>query len=112
MPAAMTMQAPSTASTARMGVRGGLDPETECLPVTRETDVLTTIRSRALPVALPGVPGRGLARAADLLEQLSPSVVSPLLAGGGLVRDGAGRTVLARKFFVYRHAVSGPDQPD
>ena len=68
----MRTQAPSTASTARTGGPGGLEPETECLPLVPETeclplvpeteclpfipetDVLTTIRSRASPVR----PGR------------------------------------------------------
>lgn len=68
-PAAMTMQAPSTVSTVRMGGPGGLEPEAECLPLTPETDVLTTIRSRAfasdLPARGPGArPGRG--------DQLAP----------------------------------------
>ena len=35
-------------------------------------------------------PGEALARRADLLERLGPSVASPLLAGEGLFRDGAG----------------------
>ena len=55
MPAAMVRQAPSTESTVRIG---GLDLEAACLPLTPGTDVLTTIRSRALPVALPGGPTR------------------------------------------------------
>ena len=45
VPAATTAQAPSTASTARMGALGRLG--TECLPLALETDVLTTIRSQA-----------------------------------------------------------------
>ena len=81
VPPAITAQAPSIMSTARMGALGGLDPEAECLPLTPEIDVLTTIRSRAWPVTLLAGPGEGLTRGADLLERLGPSVVSPLLAG-------------------------------
>ena len=47
VPAAITMQAPSTVGTARMRGAGGLAPDAECLPFIPETDVLTTIRSRA-----------------------------------------------------------------
>ena len=81
----MRTAAPSTASTARAGVPGGLEPETECLPLIPETeclplipeteclplipeteclplipetDVLTTIPSRASPVP-PGRLGEG-----------------------------------------------------
>jgi len=49
----MARQAPSAASTTRMGARGGLDPEAECLPVIPETDVLTTIPIASLAKALP-----------------------------------------------------------
>ena len=72
IPVAMRTAAPNTASTAQAGVPGGLEPETECLPLIPEaeclplipeteclpfipeTDVLTTIRSRASPMP----PGR------------------------------------------------------
>ena len=90
VPAAMTAHAPSTTSTTRMGARGGLGPEPACLPFTPETDVLTTIPIVRHASVRPAGPGEALARGADLLERLGPSVVSPLLAGEGLVRDGAG----------------------
>jgi len=54
-PAITTAQTASTASTSRIGARGGPDPEAECLPLNPETDVLTTIRSRAW-LAPPGRP--------------------------------------------------------
>jgi len=59
VPAAMARQAPSAASTTRMGARGGLDPEAECLPLIPETDVLTTIPIASLASALPGGLGEG-----------------------------------------------------
>ena len=59
VPAAMTAQAPIAMSTIRTGLLGGLGPDVECLPLTPETDVLTTIRSRARasPPPPPGRPG-------------------------------------------------------
>ena len=59
VPPAMARQAPSIASTTRMGARGGLDPEPECLPLIPETDVLTTIPIASLASALPGGLGEG-----------------------------------------------------
>jgi hypothetical protein len=83
-----------------MGARGGLEPDLPerperpdpaCLPLAPETDVLTTlpiVMSRA--ASGPAGPGATLARRADPLERLGTSVASPLLAGEGLARDGAG----------------------
>jgi hypothetical protein len=72
-----------------MGARGGFGPEAECLPLALENDVLTTIPIASLAGALPDA-RRGLARGADLLERLDPSVASPLLAGEGLPGESAG----------------------
>jgi hypothetical protein len=41
-----------------MGARGGFGPEAECLPLTPETDVLTTIPIANLPVPS-RTPGEG-----------------------------------------------------
>ena len=53
----MRTQAPSTASTARVGVPGGL---AECLPLIPETDVVTTFPIASLASTFPAGPGGGL----------------------------------------------------
>ena len=83
----MTAQTPAATSTARMGVRGGLEPERPerpepaCLPLAPETDVLITLLIVSLASVLEAARSEALARRADLLERLGPSVASPLLAG-------------------------------
>ena len=59
VPAVTARQAPTTASTIRMGARGGFGPAVECLPLAPETDVLTTIPIASLASALPGGLGEG-----------------------------------------------------
>ena len=78
-------QTPSTASTTQTGAQGGFGPEAACLPLTPRTDVLTAIPIASL-AGTSRTAGRRLARGADLLERLSPSVASPLLPGAGLPR--------------------------